>query len=117
VVNKMASRKWSKKIALARDIALQRMQILFDNAVRSVRNGNIRFARRYCILIKKISMRNKVKIPRRIKRAICKNCFIPLIPGVTCRVRIKSEGKNSRIVVTCLVCGWIHRYRFKGPRT
>ncbi len=102
-----------KERSIIRDLVYQRVKELFNLAILSIRNNNIEFARKYCKLIKKLSMRSRVRLPRKVKRMICKQCFIPLVPGLTCRVRIRSEGKNSRIVITCLLCGWVHRYRIK----
>ena len=98
---------------MMRDLALQRIKLLYKYALNEARRDNIKLARRYIYLIKRIAAKARVKVPRRIKRSVCKNCQIPLIPGITSRVRLQSEGKGSRIVVTCLVCGWIHRYPYK----
>ena len=98
---------------MIRDLALQRMKLLYRYALNEVRRNNIKLARRYIYLIKRIAAKTRVKVPKRIKRSICKNCQVPLIPGITSRVRLQSEGKGSRIVITCLVCGWIHRYPYK----
>ena len=102
-----------KKRRIIRDIAIQRIKLLYKYAVREVRKGNVRLAQRYMYIAKRIAGKAGIKVPRSIKRAVCKNCLTPLIPGITSRVRLKSEGKGSRIVVTCLICGWIHRYPYK----
>jgi ribonuclease P protein subunit RPR2 len=99
-----------------KDLVQQRMQILYNQAVNDIRKGDIEHARMLTHLIKKLSTRNRVKIPINIKRGICKNCGVPLIPGLTSRVRIIRDGRTSRVVVTCNVCGWIHRYPFKPHR-
>jgi len=102
----------SSSNGLLRDIAVQRMYILFRLGVDAVKSGRIEYAKRYGYLIKRISMRNRVKIPRSIKRWICKNCCVVMVPGFNVRVRTRREGKTLRVVTTCLVCGWIHRYEF-----
>ncbi len=102
-----------KKRRIIRDIAIQRIKLLYRYAVDEVRKGNVQLARRYMYIAKRIAAKARVKLPRSIKRSICKNCLVPLVPSVTSRVRLKSEGRGSRIVVTCLVCGWIHRYPYK----
>jgi len=96
-----------------KDLAIQRIRLLYRYAIIEVKKGNIDLARRYVYLMKRIVSKAKTRMPRRIKRSICKNCMTPLIPGVTARVRLQSEGRGSRIVVTCLLCGWIHRYPYK----
>ncbi len=97
---------------LLKDIATQRMYILFDMGVASVKSGRIRYAKRYGELIRKISMRCRVAIPKSIRRWICKNCSVIMVPGFSARVRSRRKGKTLRVVTTCLVCGWMHRYEF-----
>ncbi|RLG84600.1 MAG: ribonuclease P [Thermoprotei archaeon] len=89
---------------------------LYKQALSRLRKGEKDLARRYIEIIIDISRRTRVKPPRYIKRGFCKKCHIPLIPGLTARVRIQSEGKGSRVVVTCLECGWIKRYMIKARR-
>lgn len=52
------------------------------------------------------SRKLRVSIPRKVKKRFCRRCHVPLIPGVTMRIRIK----RKTLVVTCLTCGWIRRY-------
>ncbi len=89
------------------------MEILYNLAVDAVKKGDIDYARRLGNLIKELHKGTRVKIPLHIKRQLCKNCNVPLIPGVTASVRLRSQGKFSYLVVKCLVCGWIHRYPYK----
>jgi ribonuclease P protein subunit RPR2 len=70
------------------------------------RSGEMRFARRYLKLARKIGMRYTVRIPVHLKRMTCKNCMGPLLPGLTSRSRIRSGRK----IVTCLECGHVSRY-------
>ncbi|MEM0372159.1 MAG: ribonuclease P [Ignisphaera sp.] len=95
-----------------KDIAIQRMYILYSMGVEASRMKDYRFARRYGELIYRISMRNRVKIPRSIKRWICKNCKVIMVPGVNVVIRTRRKGKTLRVITRCLVCGWIHRYEF-----
>jgi ribonuclease P protein subunit RPR2 len=95
------------------DIVRQRMKILYTLAIASVKQGDIEYARKLGELIKRMHQETRVKIPIAIKRGLCKNCNVPLIPGVTARVRLRTQGRFSYIVVKCLVCGWIHRYPYK----
>ena len=109
-------RRYRRRTILLRDLARQRITWLFERAVESIRVGELDYARRYVELLLRISRRTKVRVPRRIKRRICKNCLVVLIPGLTARVRIRSEGKRTHIVVTCLVCGYMSRYEVKHRR-
>ncbi len=98
---------------LLRDLAIQRIKILYRLALEETRRKRYDLARRYMELIIKISHKARVKPPKYIRRGYCRRCKIPLIPGLTARVRIQSEGKGSRVVVTCLLCGWRRRYMIK----
>jgi ribonuclease P protein subunit RPR2 len=96
-----------------KDLALQRMKYLYRLAVEESRRGRYDLARRYVELVIKYSHKAHVKPPKYIRRGYCRRCKVPLIPGLTARVRIQSEGRGSRVVVTCLLCGWRRRYMIK----
>ncbi|MEM1541233.1 MAG: ribonuclease P [Ignisphaera sp.] len=95
-----------------KDMAIQRMYILYSMGVEASRMKDYRFARRYGELIYRISTRGRVKIPRSIKRWICKNCKMIMVPGVNAIIRTRRKGKTLRIITRCVICGWIHRYEF-----
>jgi len=95
-----------------RDIALQRIDILYGLGVEAVRRGDYALAKRYGELIRRIAMKARIRIPKNIKRWICKNCNIIMVPGINVRIRTRREGKTLRVITRCLVCGWIHRYEF-----
>jgi ribonuclease P protein subunit RPR2 len=96
------------KNQLIRDIALQRIENLFDLAINNIKS-NPSLSHRYIEIAIKISQRTRVKIPRNLKYFICKSCHSLLYPGITSRIRI-SPRRNPHIVVTCMVCGRIKRY-------
>ena len=96
-----------------KDIGRQRIKWLYQLALEGTRKKKYDTARNYTKLMFKIAERSRVRIPRTIKRSICKRCGVPLIPGVTLNVRIRSEDKGSHIVAKCKLCGWIKRYYFK----
>lgn len=104
----------AKAKKILKDLAIQRIRYLYRLAIRETRNGRYGLARRYIELIVKYSHKAHVKPPRYIRRGYCRRCHVPLIPGLTARVRIQSEGKGSRVVVTCLLCGWKRRYMIKA---
>ncbi|GBF09389.1 ribonuclease P protein component 4 [Aeropyrum pernix] len=86
-------------------------------ALELARRGLTGDARRVAEQLFQLAASTRVRPPRRVKRLFCKNCRTPLIPGLTARVRLRSQGGMSYTVVTCLSCGWIHRYPYrKGPR-
>lgn len=91
-----------------RDIARERMEILLDLAMKTIRKDS-KLTRRYVELARRIGMRSQVSIPREYKQMICKNCGTLLVPGFNCRVRTRSDG-GTKVVITCLDCGNHKRY-------
>lgn len=94
---------------LIQDIATQRMWRLFELAKREYAKHPDR-SERYVQLIRNISMRNRMSIPKEIKRSICKHCYAFLVPGSNASYRLK-EGY---IVISCQRCGKKMRYPYKG---
>ena len=108
----MERRGRGKKRPLVREAAADRIETLYSLAFNMAGAGELDLARRYLILARKIGMRYTVRIPTRLKRSICKRCRSPMIPDLTSRIRIR----DGRRIVTCLECGQVMRYPFKGRR-
>ena len=90
-----------------KEIATQRILILFDNAVSNARN-NPKLAERQAQIARKISMRFKIKMPWQIRTSFCKKCKKFIVPGVTSKVRVgRSNVKSVRI--TCGFCNQTYR--------
>lgn len=99
-----------------RAIAMERVHILYEEAIRRARKGDFNLARRYIKVALKIAGKVRLKLPKSIKRGYCRNCFVPLVPGLTLSVRIHSEGRGSRVVYRCLLCGWTRRFMIKTSK-
>ena len=92
---------------VVKQIALERMEILIDNAISNARS-NPKLAQRQALLARKISMRHKVKMPYVLRMAFCKKCKSFIAPGINSKIRLgRSSVKSIRI--TCNFCG--HTYR------
>ena len=102
-----------KKHPLLLSVAGERIQRLYELSFDSLRSGELERARRYTVMARRISMRTTGRIPPHLKRATCKACMSPLIPGLNSRVRIH----DGRKVVTCLDCGEVRRYPFRPDRS
>ncbi len=104
----MARRHVSKRGA--KDIAEERVDILFDEAAAEARRGDDARARRYVGLALRMSERHKVRA--RHKRTYCPQCHAYFVPPRNVRVRTGS----GRVSMTCLGCGHVLRYplRAKG---
>lgn len=98
-----------KQKNLLQSVANQRMWRLFELAEKEFKEHPER-SERYVQLIRNISMRNRVRVPREIKRRICKHCYAFLVPGVNARYRLK----GGYILVSCECCGKEMRYPYKG---
>ena len=97
-----------------RQIALERIIILFENSIKTYSNDP-ELAQQYSVLARKLSMRYKVKLPITYKRMICKNCKEFIVPGVNCRVRTRNN-RESHLVITCLNCDSHTRIPLKKRR-
>ncbi|MGA1872506.1 MAG: ribonuclease P protein component 4 [Thermoplasmatota archaeon] len=106
----MERRGRGKKRPLVREAAADRIETLYSLAFNMARSGELDLARRYLTLARKIGMRYTVRIPTRLKRSTCRGCRTPMLPNITSRIRIR----DGRRIVTCLECGRVMRYPFKG---
>jgi ribonuclease P protein subunit RPR2 len=77
--------------------ARERINELFKQAELS---GSKKYANRYVEIARKISMKNKVKMPSELKKRFCKHCKSYLRHGRNVRVRINEKGT----IYTCLEC-------------
>jgi ribonuclease P protein subunit RPR2 len=89
-----------------KQIALRRIEILFNNALSNAKN-NPGLAQRQAEIAKKISMKFKIKMPFEISSSFCKKCKKFIAPGIASKIRIGSKPKSIR--VTCSYCN--HTYR------
>ena len=112
----MPERKRLQLKALITDLALQRCKLLYRMAVAKVHEGDYEGARHFVLEALRLLRRVRVRKPRFLRRNVCKNCYLPLIPGLTARIRLVRDGRESWVAVTCLVCGYVRRYRFKRRR-
>lgn len=102
----MARRHLSRKGA--KDIAEERVDILFEEAEAEARKGNDLRAKRYVELALRMSERHKVRA--RHKRTYCPACNSFFAPPRNVRVRTRS----GRVAMTCLSCGHVLRYPLKA---
>ena len=87
----------------AKQIARERIQILFQQALRTYKTDP-RLAQSYVGTARKIAMAARTRLPAAYSRRICKKCNTLLVPGESSRVRIKPT-RETHLVVTCLKCG------------
>lgn len=92
-------------------IALERIEILFNEAKKAMKLKRSDLAKRYIELARKIGMRCNVKIPSQYKTKFCKKCNAYLMLNNNCKVKI--DTKKHLIKITCLECGNIKIFRYK----
>lgn len=90
----------------ASEIGMRRISVLTGLAEEATREGKLARARRYVELARRIGMKTRTGIPREFR--YCDECLVPLIPEVSCRVRL-NRGKVS---MTCSECGAIKRFPY-----
>ena len=90
-----------------RQILLERMEILIQNAMSNART-NPELSQRQALLARKISMRHRIRMPYALRMVFCKKCKSFIAPGINSKIRLgRSSIKSIRI--TCNFCG--HTYR------
>ncbi len=91
----------------ARQIALERMRILIDNAVSNARD-NPALSQRQASIARRISTKYRIRMPYEIRMTFCKKCKSFIAPGV--RARIRTGGSTARSIrITCGYCGHVYR--------
>jgi len=101
-------RKYKKKPKKQREIALERIRILFKQA-REMFKKDPKLSNRYVYLARKIAMKYKIKIPSELKKKFCKHCYAYLVPPVNCRVRVQ----KGKVVYYCMNCKKYMRFPYK----
>ena len=89
-----------------KQIAIKRMEILFNNALSNAKN-NPELSQRQAEIARKISLKFKIKMPFEISSSFCKKCKQFIAPGIASKIRLGSKRKSIRI--TCSYCN--HTYR------
>jgi ribonuclease P protein subunit RPR2 len=89
----------SKKPKWMRNIAKERMDILFTLAMKEFPKNSSR-SHRYVEIARDISKKYKAKIPQKWSRSYCKNCYKFLFPGKNSNVRLIS----SEVHIKCHEC-------------
>jgi ribonuclease P protein subunit RPR2 len=92
---------------IVRKIALERMQILIDNAISNART-NPELSQRHAQLARRISTKYNIRMPYVLRIVFCKKCKSFIAPGINSKIRLGRASVKS-IRITCKFCG--HTYR------
>ena len=90
-----------------RKIALERMEILINNAIKNAKDSP-KLSQRQASLAKKISTKHRIRMPYELRITFCKKCKSFIVPGVNSKIRLGRTSVKS-IRITCNFCG--HTYR------
>jgi ribonuclease P protein subunit RPR2 len=95
-------------------LAQARIETLWQHALGEAKEQP-EIAKRMMSSARKIAQRARIKVPRHMKRRICKNCGSILIPGSSCSVRVR-HNRVRHVVVTCSYCGTVKRFNIFPAR-
>ena len=95
-------------------VALRRVQTLFRLA-REIAHEDFSLAQRYVDIARRIAMAAQVRLPKELRRQVCRHCKRFILPGVNCRVRIR-QRREPHVVITCLNCGGKMRIPLRKKR-
>ena len=90
-----------------RKIAMERMEILIENAISNAKT-NPELSQRQALLARRISSRHKIRMPYDLRMVFCKKCKSFIVPGINSRIRLGRASVKS-IRISCYFCG--HTYR------
>mgnify|MGYP000106105861 CR=1 FL=1 len=103
--------KHKKKSELNRQIALDRIKTLFNEAKLEF-DVDPKLSNKYVNLARKIAMKCKIKIPSIYKRQYCKHCYSYLMQGKNVTVRTTTKT----ITYTCKICKRYSRIGYKSKK-
>ncbi len=95
----------------AKRLARARIKLLWKQA-SEIAKTDPEGARQRLQVASRVAQRVRIKVPQGIKRKMCRRCGSVLIPGESCRVRMRSN-RSKHLTVTCKACGNITRYYVK----
>jgi len=88
-------------------IAMERMQILIDNAIMNARTDP-ELSQNQASIARRISTKYKIRMPYHLRMVFCKKCKSFIAPGIDSRIRLGRTSVKS-IRISCNLCG--HTYR------
>ncbi len=92
----------------AKSVARSRVKKLVELACEKYAE-NPELAKRYVERARKIAQKHRFSIS---SKEYCKNCGAPRIPGLTLRVRAKSQT----LLYTCLSCNKVKKYSYSSQK-
>lgn len=95
------------------NIIYERIGILLGLAQEAIKKGDMKYARRYVFLARKLSSRYNCRMRREDKMRFCKSCGMPSVIGKNTKVRLNSKKHVAEYL--CL-CGAKRTFRYKKAK-
>jgi len=92
-----------------KEIAEERIKILFREAKEAAKKGDLKYANRYVFLARKLGMKFNIKLGS-YKKKFCKHCYHYLVPSKNAVIRTNPKTQSTE--VKCLDCKKITRYPY-----
>lgn len=102
-------KKPDKQIRIARE----RIKILFEKADKEF-DKDPSLSHRWVGMARKIATRYNIRLPKEIKRRVCKKCHRYLVPGTNARIR--TSPKQQAVIVKCMECGNVMRFPYRKEK-
>ena len=103
----MARGKVRGKPLWMKQLAQENIKSLFSQARKQFREDR-ELAHAQVKAARRLSMKYKVRIPKELRRQMCKHCYRYLMPGANVRIRTK----NGKVVYYCLECKKFMRFMY-----
>lgn len=91
--------------------------MLYLEAVKQLRLNRLDRARRYVEIGLRLLAKAKARKPMPYRRWVCKNCGLPLVPGLSATVRVRGDRRYVILVRRCVICGWVSRLPMPRKRS
>ncbi|MEK6923240.1 MAG: ribonuclease P [Nanoarchaeota archaeon] len=98
-----------------KELAEERIAILFREALKAVKGNKQARANRYIFLARKLAMKFNLRFAREQRRRFCHKCYAYLLPGNNIQVKINSKLKA--VEYKCKACKHINRYPYVKERS
>ena len=84
-----------------RELIYERIDILLSLAAAALKKGDEKYAKRYVFLARKLSTRYNCRMTRQQRAKLCKECGLPLVPGLNVKVRLRKRTKSAEYLCSC----------------
>lgn len=84
-----------------REIIRERIGILLSLAPLELKKGNLKYAKRYIFLARKLSTRYNCRMGKVERAKFCKKCGLPSIVGLNTKVRLRKRERRAEYLCSC----------------